>query len=178
LNFDPISLVATTAQTFSATVFPPACGPFALDAANNLLAAIILGDGADRLNLYDLFNSNTSPALLASWTLPGGTDNNFGLGAVAFGGNRVYALDTNNGLLAFKIFFPGGATTLSAARAGDNVALSWPASARGFSLEKRASLSIGSLWQSVFDPVIPSGSQNWTTQAVASAASFYRLNKP
>src|SRR5439155_12583571 len=108
----------------------------------------------------------TSPALLASWTLPGATDNNFGLGAVTFGGNRLYALDTNNGLLAFKIFFPGGATSLSAARAGSNVALSWPGSARGLFLEQRGSLSIGSLWQSVFDPVTATTDQNVITQAV------------
>ena len=83
LNFDPISLVATTAQTFSASVFPPACGPFNVDAANSLIAAVILNAGPDRLNLYDLFDPSNPPALLVSWTVPGSTDNPFGLGAVA-----------------------------------------------------------------------------------------------
>src|SRR5207249_1320048 len=103
LNFDPISLVATTAQAFSASVYPPACGAFNLDPANSLLAAVNLVEGSDQLNLYDLVNPTNAPALLASWTFPGASDNNFGLGAITFGGNRLYALDTNNGLLAFKL---------------------------------------------------------------------------
>jgi hypothetical protein len=178
LNFDPISLVATTAQSFSATVFPPACGPFAVDPANSLLAAIILADGPDRLNLYDLSNPATSPALLASWTIPGATDNNFGLGSVAFGGNRLYALDANNGLLAFKIFFPGGATTLTAARAANTVVLSWPATNRGFFLENRPSVSSNSSWQTVLDPITITNAQNCVTQSIGPAASFYRLYRP
>jgi hypothetical protein len=36
LNFDPVSPVATTAQVFSAGVFPPHAGPFNLDPANSL----------------------------------------------------------------------------------------------------------------------------------------------
>ena len=179
LNFDPISLVATTAQTFSASVFPPACGPFAVDPANNLLAAVILQNGPDSLNLYDFSNPATSPALLASWSIPGTNANDFGLGAVAFGANRIYALDNNNGLVAFKIFFPGGATTLSAARASNNnVVLSWPATNRGFFLESRALLSSNSIWQTVPDPIISAVSQNVVTQNVSAAASFYRLNRP
>jgi hypothetical protein len=174
LNFDASSLVATTAQAFSTSSFPPSCGAFNLDPANSLLAAIILYDGADRLNLYDLSNPATSPALVAGWTLPGANDNNFGLGAVAFGGNRLYALDTNNGLLAFKISFPGGPPTLSAARVGGNVVLSWPSASRGFYVQKRDSLSVTSSWQSVYDPV----NQNSLTQALSSSATYYRLKCP
>jgi hypothetical protein len=178
LNFDPVSLVATTAQVFSAAVFPPRAGPLNLDPANSLLAAIILSDGSDQLNLYDLLNPTNTPALLSSWTVPGSNDNNFGLGAVAFGGNRLYALDTNNGLLAFRILFPGDPATLTATPTSLGLRLSWPASARGFSPERRPSLAPSSLWQSIFDPVFPSGSQNVITQSMPSAQSFYRLTRP
>src|SRR2546421_579796 len=91
--------LAIRSQTFSASVFPPDCGALNLDPANSLLVAVNLADGADQLNLYDLVNPANSPLLLASWTFPGASDNNFGLGAITFGGNRLYALDTNNGLL-------------------------------------------------------------------------------
>ena len=177
LNFNPISLVATTAQTLSAGIVPAACGSFDLDPANSLLAAVSLVDGPDQLNLYDLFNPTNGPVLLASWTLPGATDNNFGLGALAFGGNRLYALDTNNGLLAFKIFFPGGGAALNAARNGAEVVLSWPADARGFFPEKRATLSSGSGWQPVFDTVTAAGNQNVVTQQAFNGAVFYRLDR-
>lgn len=177
-NFDPVSLVATTAQAFSAVNFPPACGALSLDPANSLLAAVNLAEGSDQLNLYDLFNPTNSPRLMASWTFPGASDNNFGLGAVSFGGNRLYALDTNNGLLAFKVVFPGGATSLSAARNGAKVVVSWPAVARGFVLDHCASLAAPNAWQSVFDPVAVSASQNTVTQALSANATFYRLHKP
>src|SRR4029077_3453145 len=97
---------ATTAQSFTANNFPPGCGAMNVDAANSLLAAVNLADGSDQLNLYDLAPTN-APVLLASWTFPGTWDNTFGLGGIAFGGNRLYALDSNNGLLAFKMGFPG-----------------------------------------------------------------------
>ncbi len=178
LNFDPVSLVATTAQVFSASAFPPRTGPFNLDPANSLLAAIILSDGSDQLNLYDLLNPTNFPVLLSSWPVPGGNDNNFGLGAVAFGGNRLYALDTNNGLLAFRILFPGGATALTATRSSPAILLSWPATARGFSLERRPDLASTSLWQSVFDPVFLTANQNVVTQATPLTQGFHRLNRP
>ncbi|PWU13207.1 MAG: hypothetical protein C5B50_19805 [Verrucomicrobia bacterium] len=178
LNFDPISLVATTAQSFGASVLPPNCGAFAVDPANSLMAAIILTGAADQLNLYDLSATNSGPVLLSSWGIPGLNDNNFGLGAVAFGGNRLYALDTNNGLLAFRVTFPGGPTPLSANRSGTNVWLAWAASARGFYLQQRGSFTNGSTWQSVFDPVSIAGNQFVVTQQVANVAGFYRLEKP
>lgn len=178
LKFDPISLVATTAQAFSASIFPPACGPLNLDPANSLLAAVNITEGSDQLNLYDLSNPTNSPLLLASWSFPGASDNNFGLGAITFGGNRLYALDTNNGLLAFKIIFPGGATALNASHNGASVVLSWPASARGFFLEKRPNLSPATSWQSGFDLVTVTPTQLVVTQATAAAAIFYRLDRP
>jgi hypothetical protein len=177
LKFDPVSLVATTAQVFSSSIFPPNCGALNLDPANSVMAVVNLADGADQLNLYDLSNTTNSPLLLSSWTFSGSSDNIFGLGAITFGGNRIYALDTNNGLLAFKINFPGGATALNATRANGNVVLSWPASARGFFLEKRASLSPGS-WQPVYDLVTVTPTQIVVTQTPESAATFYRLDKP
>ena len=178
LNFDPVSFVATTAQAFSASTFPPRVGPFSLDPANSLLAAVVLADGADQLNLYDLLNPTSAPELLSSWSIPGSNDNNYGLGAVAFGGNRLYALDTNNGLLAFRILFPGGATKLAATRNSAGLLLSWPATARGFSPEKRTSLATTSVWQSVLDPIYPAGNNNVVTQSMPSAGGFYRLRQP
>jgi hypothetical protein len=178
LKFDPISLVATTAQAFSSSVFPPACGALNLDPANSLLANVNLTDGSDQLNLYDISNPATSPFLLASWTFPGASGNTFGLGAITFGGNRLYALDTNNGLLAFKIIFPGGATALNASHNGATVVLAWPVSARGFFLEKRGSLAPANSWQPVFDLVTVTPSQLVVTQTAASTATFYRLDRP
>jgi hypothetical protein len=177
LNFDLVSLAATGAQVFPANTFPSACGAMNVDAANSLLAAVNLADGSDQLNLYDLAPTN-APVLLASWTFPGTWDNTFGLGGIAFGGNRLYALDSNNGLLAFKMGFPGPATTLSVTRTGTNVGLAWFATARGFVLQQRTNLLAGSSWQCACEPVWVTTNSISATQAVNGAAVFYRLNKP
>jgi hypothetical protein len=178
LNFDLTSFGATTSQSFGASVFPPSCGAMQCDPANNLLAVVNLADGADQLNLYDLRNMvNGAPVLLSSWTFPGTWDNNFGLGAIAFGGNRLYALDTNNGLLAFKINFPGGSTNLIASRFGSNVGISWPAAARGFILQQTAQLP-ASNWSCVCEPVWANSTTISATQAVGAGPVFYRLTKP
>jgi hypothetical protein len=177
LIYNPISLVATTAVTFASTQFPPGGGPFAVDAANSLLAVINMLDGGDQLNLYDLFGGTNPPPLLASWPIPGVNDNNFGLGAVCFGGNRLYALDSNNGLMAFKIIFPGAAVPLSARLTNGGLQLSWPAIARGFVTEKCGALSPAS-WQPVFDAITPVGSLNVITQRLAADPAFFRLRKP
>jgi len=177
LNFDLTNLNATTSQSFSAAALPPSCGAMQCDAANDLLAVINLSDGADQLNLYDLRSIvNGAPVLLSSWTFPGTWDNNFGLGAIAFGGNRMYALDTNNGLLAFKLNFPGGSTSLTVSRAGLNAGVSWPGSARGFMLQQSGGVS-ASNWNCVCEPIWVSGTTISATQATASGPVFYRLIK-
>ncbi len=178
LNFNPISLVATTAQAFSAAAFSPACGPMNLDPPNSLLAVVNLADGSDSLNLYDLWNPSNAPVLIASWTIPGTTDNNFGLGAIAFGRNRLYVLDTNNGLRAFKLAFPGGPASLSPVGSAGKVTLAWPASSRGFFLESRANLMPAGQWQSLCDPAAVVGSQLVVTQSTAGAGAYYRLDRP
>jgi hypothetical protein len=176
-DFDPVSLVATTAQSFAATAVSPGTGAFSADPPNSLIALVTLVDGADQLNVYDIVAEVTSPTLLASWPVPGYNDNNFGLGEVCFGGDRLYALDTNNGLLAFRLIFPGGPVTLSARLLGSNVRLSWPAAARGFLIERRNSAGSGS-WQPVPDLVNLNGTEHVATPTATGDSQFYRLRKP
>jgi hypothetical protein len=177
LNFDPISLIATTAQTFSASVFPAACGPIGFDAQNALLAAVELTDGLDQVNLYDLILPTNNPPLLVSGNVPGFNDNNFGLGAVCFGANRLFVLDANNGVAAFHLKFPGASPLLTGQLTGSKLLLTWPGTARGFFPERTTALSPLS-WQSVLDPVSPGPAQNVVTQQILLNPSFFRLNRP
>ena len=103
LSYNFSTGASTTLNTFSA--LPPTFSPFAIDATNNLLADIDVVDGHDQLNLYDISNLGATPVLLQSLTFPQDNDNDLGLGSVCFGNNdRCYALDANNGIIAFNVF--------------------------------------------------------------------------
>lgn len=67
--------------------------------------------------------------------------------------------------------------TLTARHSGDNIVLSWPTTATGYSLEFSASLT-NKPWSPVLTtPVIVDG-QNTVTNAMIGSAGFYRLHKP
>lgn len=59
----------------------------------------------DNFQLYDLPSSG-SPGLIETNAFPTDNANGNGTGAVDFGGDRVFALDSNNGLLALQLLSP------------------------------------------------------------------------
>jgi len=67
--------------------------------------------------------------------------------------------------------------TLSVARSGNNITISWPAAASGFILESTASLLPGNWSPVTTPPVVVVGDQATVTIAVSGGASFYRLRK-
>lgn len=80
-----------------------AIAPIGFDPANNLLAGISLNPTGtkDTLVLYDL--SGGTASLQDSKSFPLDNANSTGTGAVDFGDGKVYALDVNNGIVAFNV---------------------------------------------------------------------------
>ncbi|MEO8425644.1 MAG: DNRLRE domain-containing protein, partial [Verrucomicrobiota bacterium] len=70
----------------------------------------------------------------------------------------------------------GRGTSLSVARSGNNLVISWPVAAAGFHLESTASLLPG-IWSPVTAPQIVVGNQVTVTVALSGSATFYRLSK-
>lgn len=68
---------------------------------------------------------------------------------------------------------PPGLTVI---REGNNVRISWPVSATGFTLESTPSLSPAN-WQNVTQPVQVVGDQNVVTVPIATGNSFFRLHQ-
>ena len=99
VSYNTTNFTATTLQTITNL---PNFGTFGIDPANKLLAAIVPGNGADQLNLYSITNG-ASPVLLDSWTFVNTNGNGFWVGTVVFAGDRLFALDSDRGLLAFKL---------------------------------------------------------------------------
>jgi hypothetical protein len=164
--------------------FPGTLGPVAVDQARSLVAGINFSAAPnapatvpDTLDLYDVSDFN-NPLIIAKYNFPANKrPNGNAIGQVVFAGNRVFAVDGNNGIVAFTIVPPGGTSpTLTITRSSSNVVLSWPASATGFGLQKTTSLSGGS-WQNVTTAVVPMGDQNTVTESASTGPAFYRLRQ-
>lgn len=110
LSYNLAAGTSTTLNTYAN--LPPGFSPFAVDPTNSLLADIDIVDGYDQLNLYDISNLAATPVLLHSFTFPADNENPFGVGSVVFGRNdRCYALNANNGVLAFNVLRKAEITT-------------------------------------------------------------------
>lgn len=78
-------------------------GPIAYDAANKLIAGVSLNatPTKDTVLLYDV--SSGSAVLQDTESFPLDQANGNGVGSLDFGNGRLYALDANNGIMAFTV---------------------------------------------------------------------------
>lgn len=91
-----------TLNTVPTSVAPLTLINLGVDSTKGLLAAINLIAGSDELSLFDI----TDPAdvkLLDTELFGPNNANGNGVGAVAFGGDMVFALNTNNGIMAMNL---------------------------------------------------------------------------
>ncbi len=97
--------VAGIEQIFAGAQFPAGVAPIGVDPARNLLGAVHIGENPNNLRLYDYTRIGEPDGLLDLEFFPTDNANANGTGAVDFGNNRLYALDTNNGLIAMAVDF-------------------------------------------------------------------------
>ena len=102
LGFDLATGIATNLHSYDVTNFPGTVGPIGVDAGNALLGAINVTT-PDTANLYSISNLAARPALLSHTNLPSDNANSLFMGAVDFGPNAMFALDSNNGLVACNL---------------------------------------------------------------------------
>jgi hypothetical protein len=102
LKFDPATGVASTFKRWGPTNFPSTIGPIEFDPVRHLLAGVNVTT-PDASNLYDVSNTNNPPKFLDSRDLPTDNANSLYMGAIAFGTNMVFVLDSNNGLVAYDL---------------------------------------------------------------------------
>jgi len=165
----------TTVET-NLNVFTSLTGPLGMDSTH--LAAIIFAPDSstpDSLALFDI-SDTAAPILLSRQNFPVNRQNNANsFGQVIVAGNRVFALDANNGLMGFVIAPPGATPpSLNIARGGGDVLISWNTNAADYALEKTASLSPPN-WSNAGSPAIVEGEYVVTNSA--SGNGFYRLKK-
>jgi hypothetical protein len=89
----------TILHTFAAH---PTLRALGYDPARRFLAAVSL-ENPDNLRLFDAFNPSVGLPNIDTDFFPRDNPNGNGTGAIAFGNNRVYALDSNNGIIAMEL---------------------------------------------------------------------------
>jgi immunoglobulin I-set domain protein len=137
-------------------------GPIGINAAGTLLAGVFI-DNPDHLRLFDISTPGTITAVDTE-LFPTDNANGNATGSVAFGIDKVYALDSNNGLIAMNIdtsCLPDKATIV---RSGSDVIISW--SRPTYSLQGTDAL--GGMWNP-----IPGASP--VTVDMGTGMQFFRL---
>ena len=100
-SFDLAGGTAVVAQTYAATAMPSTVSAIAINTNLNYLAGLSL-DTPDNLQVYDYLQDN-SVAMVETNAFPSDTFNSNLTGAIDFGGDRVFALGTCNGIIAYRV---------------------------------------------------------------------------
>jgi hypothetical protein len=119
-RIDIAGAVGTLTNSATPAPAPATSGPLGIDDANDLMGVIKFQSSTSpgaSLYLYDITNPST-PIELANRPFASNpiTTNGNGVGSVDFGRGVVYALDTNNGIIAYQLVpipEPGSVVVLS-----------------------------------------------------------------
>ena len=125
VSFDLGTGTGAILHSYSSAQFASTALPLAVKADQGLLASISM-ENPDNLRLYTTFNLANPPVLVDQEILPSDNANDNFAGALDFGGGKLFALDSNNGLLAMTIGNltpPPGALTIT--RTNSTVYLNW-----------------------------------------------------
>ena len=115
VSFDLAAGAGVTVANY-ATNFPGSVGPIAWDSVNNFLAGVTF-ENPDTIRLYDLADPE-NPTLIDQEFCAADNANINGTGQADFGGNMLFALNSNNGIVAYDVKKPTASAppTLAEAR--------------------------------------------------------------
>ncbi len=125
VQFDPGTSNGTTLHSFSTTAYT-ANAPLAISVMSNLLGSISV-ENPDNVRLYTLYDLAQPPVLVDQELFPTDNDNINGTASLDFGGGVLYALDSNNGIVALTVgaIPPPNPGPLLITRDGAKVKLTW-----------------------------------------------------
>ncbi len=125
ISFNTGAGTGSVIQSFATPTVPNSVAPIGISTNLNLFGGVAI-ETPDNFKLYDLPVSG-APTFIEAQNFPTDNANINAVGAVDFSGDRVFALDCNNGILALQILPPPTAPTISTnpqsqtVEAGDNV---------------------------------------------------------
>lgn len=164
LSYDINAMTSATLQNFNAY---PAMTVMSLSTGAKLLAGVSL-ETPDNLRLYDLSNLETKGLInIDTEFFPTDNANGNATGAVSFGNNRVFALDSNNGIIACQIDPSKIPPVLDYTRNGNSLTLTW----NGAAVLQTKSVVTG-LWVD-----IAGATSGFTTSLPAGGEIYFQLRK-
>ena len=170
-SYDLGAQTSTVITNYNA--FPGSLGPVGLDFSRNLLAGINFSGVTttpDTLDLYDISNP-ADPLLIAKYNFPTNSKPNGNVvGQVVFAGNKVFALDGNNGVVAFTIASPANsaAPTLNFSKSGSTLNFAWSDSVAIL----QSATDLSGPWTD-----LTTAGQTNSSQPITGPLKFYRLRK-
>jgi hypothetical protein len=176
LFYSNYTLTNQTAALLSTIDSSSTLGGVAVDTTHNLMAGVdFIGSGTkpDAVALYDITEAST-PMLIKQYSFPSNqVANANSICHTIIVSNRVYALDANNGMVAFDIVAPASLAppTLSIVQSGTNVILSWTDTAA--LLQSTMDLNSPITWNDI--SIV--GETN-KTESATIGNKFYRLRRP
>ena len=147
---------------------------FSFSEDRRYLAGLVIQPGADALELYDFTNPDGDPVLLDSVPFPTANEHTVFYGNVLISSNRVFALEPNNGVVAFYIHPPPPAAVLRIDRTANQIVLTWSSALTGYVLEATDTLP-ATIWATVPHEVV--GNENRATLPTSRARQFFRLRR-
>ncbi len=172
MSYDTVGQTSTILTNYPNLPGTPALVAF--NSQTNVLVAINLSSSSgtpDTVDQYD-YSDPTQPLYVASYNFPVNHQANANsCGRVIFSGDRVYALDSNNGLVAYRL-----EPVLHITPQSSNVVLSWSSATPGYTLAAGPSLQTASTWTNVGTGTLI-GNQYFVTNTVSTNSLFYRLKK-
>ena len=172
-GFDTNAHTSTIAASYAN--FASTQAGLTLDPALNLAAGVDFNgatnapDSVVFLEVSDL----TSPMLLARFNFPTNQQANANhIGQTVFAHNKVFALDANNGIVAFTILPPANLRA-SALLAAGQVLVSWPGNLTGWTLY--SATTVGGPYATLVGSGTLSNGSYWVTNNPSATQKFYRL---
>ncbi|HEX7654156.1 MAG TPA: immunoglobulin domain-containing protein [Verrucomicrobiae bacterium] len=186
VQFDLASGYGAVIYTASNNLVPANFRMIAMDKNQKWLAGVMTLNAqlVDNVRLYDISAYTNSGPVLADQELYATANHSSflsgaGTGATVFGGNYLFALDSNNGIKAFLIdtntILPPFRILNVTSLPGAKVALTWQSvSGHSYQVQTRTNLFSGS-WGDLGGTVPASGIQTSTTNSLAQPVQFFRV---
>ena len=178
-EFDLETGSATLLVSYDGAIFPSGVSPIDAFPAGGFIAGIDLG-GSSLLKLFQWASPDDEPLLLLEKSFPVSNPNGNGVGAVAFSANprRLFALNTNNGIVAYDLgeFDPNAvAPSITSATIDSEgriaIALTGAPNAT-IDIEVSSDLVV---WENPVSVTLDGSGNGTFTQTISEGASFFRI---
>lgn len=173
ISFDLASGTGTVVNDIGPEFVPSAMSAIGVDVENKYLAGILV-ESPDNIRLFDI-SDPSAPVLLDQEALPTDEPNLNVTGSVQVAGDRMFVLNTNNGLLAYDIQFLPDAPQLKIEIANANelqIQIAGSASAT-YQIQSSAAVS-GDDWVNVEEVTLDAQGQAVLTVTVEAGSRFFR----